>query len=394
MQKICKQKVRVTVFVFIAVVMVFSGCREQAKSVPPSAPVVTVARPEFRDVSVYLSYPATLRGVNEVDLRARVGGYLEEINFVEGGHVMKGDLLFQIESKPYELAIASAEADLQQALASQKLAHSRLRRMKEALKTDAVSEIEVEIATAELAQSNARVLQAEALMGEAKLNLGYASVYAPFNGRISRALVDKENLVGVGETTVVTSMIDDSSVEANFEIPERVLLKYLRTGRLKDVETHMRGLPLQLELADGTVHDQTGQINFMDNKVDPMTRTIRLRAIFENPESLLASGLFAYVKIPVAPDPDEPDSMSALLVPEEIIQRDIAGKYVWIVGADNIARRCAVETGETVVQFVGSAEQVPLRQTIILDGLDGSEDVVVFGLQRVRDGASVSSVRR
>ena len=182
----------------------------------------------MREVTVYKTFPSTLQGISEVEIRARASGYLEKTNFKEGSFVNKGDLLFTIEQAPYKLAVESAQADLERAEAGRELAETRKQRFELALQTNSVSEVEVDIAAAELAQSIASVNQAKAHLNSAKLDLSYTTVHAPSSGRISLANVSDENLVGYSEPTIITSIVDDSTIEAYFEIPEREAIKFLR----------------------------------------------------------------------------------------------------------------------------------------------------------------------
>ena len=186
------------------------GCSKQQEVAAPPPPPVTVDHPELREVKVYRTFPSTLKGVDEVEIRARVSGYLEETQFNEGSVVQKGEHLFTIEQEPYKLAVEAAQADLERAEAGRELAEKRLERLDEALKSNAVSEVEVDIAAAELAQSIASVSQAKAKLNNALLDLSYTDVHAPIGGRVSLALVSNENLVGYGEPTVITTIVDDS----------------------------------------------------------------------------------------------------------------------------------------------------------------------------------------
>lgn len=365
------------------------GCGPKETPPPPPPPSVTIASPELREVSVYKSFPATLRGVSEVEIRARVSGYLEETNFKEGAFVKKDDLLFTIEQDPYELAVESAQADLERAEAGRELAKSRKRRLEQALETNSVSEVEVDIAAAELAQSIASVSQAEANLKNAQLDLSYTTVHAPIGGRISLAEVSDENLVGYSEPTVITTIVDDSTIEAYFEVPEREVIKFLRQRADQEVGEHVKKLDIKLELADRSMYEVTGEIDFMDNKVDSMTRTIRLRAIFDNSKFALTSGMYASVQIPIAPDMSNPTEHRAIVVPAEVILRDIGGRYVWVVDDQNMVHRRAVDVGETIIKPAADG-QAAVRQTVILDGLKSTEKIIVSGLQRARDGAPVT----
>lgn len=366
-----------------------SGCNKKAEVAPPPPPPVTVSKPDVRDVTVYKSYPSTLRGINEVDIRARVSGYLVETSFNEGSYVKKGDHLFTIEQAPYELAVESAQADLERAIAGEELAKSRLKRLEEALKTNAVSEVEVDIASAELAQSVASVSQAKARLNDARLDLSYTVVDAPISGRVSLATVSDENLVGYSEPTLITTIVDDTTIEAYFEVPERQVIAFLHARADGKLSKEMLQLPIGLQLADSSEYTIAGKIDFMDNQVDPMTRTIRMRAVYENPEARLASGLFANVRIPISPDPSDMGNSEAVLVPAPSVLRDIGGTYVWVVDEQNIVHRRSVTTGDTVIKE-GGANEAPVRQTVIIEGLEGSESIIVNGLQRARDGAPVT----
>jgi RND family efflux transporter MFP subunit len=366
-----------------------AGCGSK-ETPPPLPPSVTVAAPEMREVTVYKTYPSTLQGVSEVEIRARASGYLEKTNFNEGSFVNKGDLLFIIEQAPYKLAVESSQADLERAEAGRELAETRKQRLELALQTNSVSEVEVDIAAAELAQSIASVNQAKAHLNNAKLDLSYTTVHAPISGRISLANVSDENLVGYSEPTIITSIVDDSTIEAYFEVPEREAIKFLRQRSDQKVSEYVRGLDVKLELADRSMYGTIGHIDFMDNKVDSMTRTIRVRAIFDNAKFELTSGLFATVQVPVAPDQRNPTETKAIVVPAEVVLRDIGGRYVWVVDEQNIVRRRSVDVGETIIKPATSSGEAAVRQTIILDGLNASEKIIVSGLQRVRDGAPVT----
>ncbi len=366
------------------------GCSPKAEVQAPPPPSVTVATPETREVAVYKSYPSTLKGISEVEMRARVSGYLQETTFIEGGFVKKGDHLFTIEPRPYQLAVEAAEADLARAEAGRELAQSRLRRLEEALKSNAVAEVEVDIASAELAQAIASVSQATAQLHNAKLDLSYTSVSAPIKGRVSLSYVSDENLVGYSDPTVITTIVDDSVIEAYFEMPERELIKYLQARQKgSKLDKYVSGLEILLELADGSMYSETGYIDFLDNKVDSMTRTIRMRAIFDNKDAGLASGLYASVRIPVAVNKSDLTQREAILVPADAILRDIGGRYVWVVDDQNVVHRRAVDPGDTLVkQAAGDAPAV--RQTIIVDGVTAEDRIIVMGLQRARDGVTVT----
>lgn len=366
-----------------------TGCREQPEGSAPPPPPVTVDLPEFREVEVFRSYPSTLKGVDEVEIRARASGYLEETKFSEGALVKAGDHLFTIEQTPYKLAVEAAKADLERAEAGRDLAEKRLQRLDEALKTNAVAEIDVDIAAAELAQAIAFVSQAEATLNNAQLDLSYTEVRAPIHGRVSLAQVSNENLVGYSEPTLITTIVDDSRIEAYFEVPEREVLHFLSKRGSGNVGDGVRDIEIQLELADRSTYSGVGYLDFLDNKVDSMTRTIRARAIFENPDGELASGMYGSVKIPVAPNGQDRSNKEAMLVPADVILRDIGGRYVWVVDDQNVVHRRGVSIGDTVVK-PAEGDQPAMRQTIILDGLKPDERVIVVGLQRARDGANVT----
>lgn len=347
---------------------------------------VTVSAPELRDAIVYAEFPATISADHTIEVRARVKGILVEQNFKDGQIVKQGDQLFLIEPEPYQQAVTAAQADLSRAKAGQELAQKRFDRLNQALQQNAVSQIETEIAAAELSQAAAGVKQAEAKLENAQLDLSYTKVTSPLSGRMSRGMVDVGNLVGYAEPTLLTTIVDDSKVYVYFEVPERDMIRYFQARSDKNAYERLQELEIQLKLANGDIYEEKGRIDFLDNRINPSTRTNKVRAVFPNAKGFLASGLYGLVGVPVSPDPRKPEDIKALVVPTEAILRDLAGSYVWVVGEGNKVSRRSVEPGK----ILPLGDTGGKKMSVILKGLDGTEKVIVAGIQRAREGAVVS----
>jgi multidrug efflux system membrane fusion protein len=190
------------------------------------------------------------------------------------------------------------------------------------------------------------------------------------------------NLVGNGEPTLLTRVVDETSIRAYYDIPERMMLEYYRRrAEEKDITKHFN--KVRLELADGTIYEHLGEIDFVDNKVSESTRTAQVRAVFPNAEGKLSSGLFARVGYPLTTE-------NAIMVPAVCVLKDIGGSYVWVVDAENKVSRRGIVTGDTVLRAQMDKDAVPVRDTIITKGLTKDDSVIIRGLQRVRDGATVT----
>lgn len=352
-----------------------SGCSQPNTFVAPPPPEVTVAAPDVETVTVYQTAPGRLQATDVVEIRARVSGYLELIAFEDGQRVEQGQALSVIEPEPYRVALQAARAELDGAKAKREIATTAYDRRKRVFdKSGAVSQIDVLEAKADLDVATAAVLAAESAVTQAALNLSYTTNRAPVDGRVSRKRVSEGNLVGGGEATLITTLVVEDPIYLYFNASERQLLswidKYGRTSPENAPEAKM-----QLRLANGTVYPHKGQVNFLDNRVDPETGTIEIRAIFPNNDGVLIPGLYADL---LAPDV----RTDAVLVPDLCIQRDIGGSYVLLVGAED-----KVES-----RYVTMGPKVGDRR-IIEDGLGGTEQVIVRGLQRARPGIPVTPVR-
>ena len=364
-----------------------TSCEEKAPPAQMPPLPVTVAKAELSKPIVFSEFPASLQASSKIEIRARVKGILLEKHFTDGQLVKKGDLLYKIEPDPYLQAKFAAEADLTRAQAGQDLAEKRLKRLTIALSKNATSKIDVDVAQAELSQSAAAVQQATAQLKSSELSLGYTVIVAPIDGRISRSLVDVGNLVGFADPTLLTTIIDDSKINAYFEVPERKVLDFLAARNDEAIAKRTKTLEIRLKLADGRIFETPGNIDFIDNEVSAQTRTNKVRASFANPDGVLASGLYGLVGIPSLPDPSKPEVMEALTLPTEAILRDLAGSFVWVVDDKNTVQRRTVTTGKSIpLKQTGGA-----KKTVVLSGLDGSENVIVAGLQRAREGGVVNA---
>jgi len=355
------------------------GCGKQTEPVAPPPPEVGVTQPQRLDVTYYAEFTGTTRSFESVDVRARVSGTLEQIAFEPSHMVERDQLLFVIEPRPYKASLDAAVAAQKSAEADLARAESDLKRVTQAAKTDAVSASDVDLARAKRDMARASVLAAKANVDTAELEYSYTHVRAPIAGQVGRNLVDVGNVVGKTEPTLLTTVKRLDKVLVYFDVPEKALLTILKARSLKAGSDGLLGddtEEVEAQIAtladDGFPH--VGHIDYVSNTVDAATGTIEVRAVIPNDSALLFPGLFVRVRVPGGVQED------AVLVAEKAIGTDLGGRFVYLVGADNVVSQRYVEMGP-----IQEGGMVP-----ILDGLDGSETYIVEGLLKARPGMPVS----
>ncbi|MEJ2515855.1 MAG: efflux RND transporter periplasmic adaptor subunit [Gammaproteobacteria bacterium] len=345
---------------------------------PQGPPEVTVARPLVMQVMDWDEYTGRLEAVGSVEVRARVSGYLESVHFDEGTVVEQGDLLFVIDPRPYEAALNEARAGLTSAEVRRDLARNDLARARKLFESRAVSEEELDSRNKELREAMASLEAARAAVQGSELDLEFTRVRAPIRGRIGRELVTVGNLVsgGTAQATLLTTIVSIDPVHVYFTADERAYLRYMRLLGEGDGQPDTAGVevPVRLQLADEEGFPHEGRLDFVDNRVDEATGTMQGRAVLPNPDGLLTPGLFARVQL-LGRGPYE-----AILVPDSAVGTDQSRRFVYVVDDDGQAARRDVEPGRRIGEL-----------RVIRDGLDGTERVVVKGLQRVRPGNPVKA---
>jgi RND family efflux transporter MFP subunit len=361
----------------LAILLITAGCDEKNTYAPPPPPKVTVAKPVKRPVTDYLEFTGNIAAVQTVELRARVEGYLDQVLFKDGDLVKKGDLLFQIEQAPYIAAVDQAKANVARAQAALKQARLTADRRRQAGRTGAISKQQVDEALAQADAQAAEVMSLKAALETAELNLGYTKVYAPFDGRIGRRLVDPGNLVGAGEDTLLAEINQIEPAYVYFTINERALLPILERRKSQDpgAEASKEAQPLFLGLATDEGYPYKGFLDFAAITLNPGTGTLQLRGVFKNSDRKLLPGLFAKIKAPVGKEDD------AVLVPQQAVGYDQQGEYVMVVGPDDTVERRGVEQGALADDM-----------RVITKGLKGDERVIVTGLMRAIPGRKVTPV--
>jgi len=340
----------------------------------PQIPVVTVTNPIQKDVNLYYDFTGTVAPIEQVEVRARVEGFLNRVAFKASDAVKAGDLLFEIEPETYEVKVQQAEASLAAATAEEKRADADYERVKKAAETDAVSKQQVDLAAAQLLQAEAAVKQAEAALADAKLQLTYTQVVSPINGRVSRRLVDPGNLVGAGERTLLTRVIRMKPLYIYFNVDERLLatrLAQLDSATERSPE-QKPDVPFFVALPGDTGYPHEGTLNYIDNQVDPDTGTVQVRGIVPNEKVLLYPGMFVRIRVP------DQVTQGAILVDEAAIGTDLAGKYLLVVGEGDIVERRGIEIGALVDGL-----------RVINEGVTTTDRYVVNGLLRARPGLPV-----
>ena len=359
----------------LALTLGAAACGKAPTSPPPAPPVVTVAAPLQQDVPIKLNYVGTTQAFENVEIRARVQGELEQITFKPSALVKKGKRLFVIEPEPYIASRDRAQASLQSAEAGLRRAESDLDRLEQAVKTNAVSAQEVTRAQAERDQAAAALEERKAALVTAEIQLGYTTIETPINGVISRNLVDVGNLVGAGEASLLATVRNIDPIFVFFEVDERMLSRLLAEADGKRPQPgNESDRPIEFILEETGLRVQ-GNIDSIDNTVDPETGTIMIRAVFPNPKALVLPGV--YVRVVIEGGLLE----NAIVVEEKAIGTDLSGKYLYIVGDDNIVEHRPVELGPR--QEDGTI--------VISSGLELGESYIVDGLLRARPGLPVTA---
>lgn len=351
-----------------------SGCGQgKAASAPPPAPAVHVAAVKSGEVIDWDTFTGRFEAPETVKLRPRVSGYIEQVRFVEGRDVKKGDVLFVIDQRPYRVQFERAQAEYVRAQARSQLAETELARSQKLLAAHAVSQEEFDQRTSERNQSRADELAARAAMNAAKLDLEYTQVTSPIDGRISRADVTTGNYVAAGET-ILTSVVSLDPIYVYFEGDEQTYLKYADLAKRGErPSSRDNANPVYIGLANEDDFPHAGKMNFVDNALNPETGTIRARALLDNPEHLFTPGMLARIKLQGS------GKYTATLIDDEAVATDQDRKYVMVVNAQNVVEYRQVELSG-----------VFNNQRIVRSGLKPGERIVISGLQRIRPGIKVT----
>lgn len=352
----------------VLAVAVLAGCsKPQAQTAPPPPPAVSVAAALEREVMHTDEFPGRIEAVESVQVRARVSGYIQSVNFRPGALVRKGELLFVIDPRPFQAEVARAEAALTNTRAQLDLARTELKRNEMLLAERATSRREYDDAAAKVRSLEAQIKAQDALVDIAKLNLAYTRITSPIDGRVGKAEITVGNLVqGEGPSSpTLTTVVSADPVYAAFEADEAAYLKYIGAARA--------GVSVAVGLADEEGFPHAGRLEFVDNRVDPQSGTVRMRAILRNKDGRFAPGLFARIRVG-----DSAAPRKAVLVADRAIGTDQNKRFVLVVNGDNKAEYREVKPGRLVEG---------LR---VVEGLEAGERIVVNGLQRVRPGAPIT----
>lgn len=338
-----------------------AGNREAAAMGLTPPVQVDVAPVLLKRVQRWDEFNGRISAVGSVEIRPRVSGYVTHVAYKEGDEVRRDDLLFTIDPRPYEAALNSATAQLQRARATALLAKGRDERARRLLPSSAVSQDEADARHASYAQSEADVLNAEAAVDLAQLNLEFTQVRAPIDGRAGRALLTVGNLA-VADQTLLTSMVSQDPVYVDFDPDEHSYLRYRADARRSPGEA----LAVRVALAGDEEFAHVGMVDFQDNQVDPATGSIRMRAKLRNPNRVFTPGLYARVKVSSGND------VEAVLIDDKAVLTDQDRKYVYVLAADNTAQRRDIQPGR---------KSDGLR--LIESGLMPGDKVIIGGLQRI-----------
>ena len=345
------------------------GCDNSvAQNAAPPAPAVNAADVVVKSISQWDSFNGRIEAVESVQLRPRVSGYIDKVNFTDGQEVKKGEVLFTIDDRTYRAALEQAQATLERAKTQASLARSEANRTDKLINTNLVSREEWEQRRAAAIQAQADIRAAQAAVDAAQLNLDFTKVTAPIDGRASRALITSGNLVTAGDSaSVLTTLVSQKTVYVYFDVDESTYLHYQNLARSgKGASSNHTALPVEIGLAGEEGYPHQGKVDFLDNQLAPSTGTIRMRALLDNAQRQFTPGLFARVRLPGSAE------FQATLIDDKAVLTDQDRKYVYIVDKEGKAQRRDITPGRLADGL-----------RIVQQGLKPGDKVIVDGLQKV-----------
>lgn len=345
------------------------GCSKGQEAPAQGAPPVTVAAPLSQQVVDWDEFTGRFEAPRSVDVRARVGGYIQSVHFKDGDFVRQGQLLFTLDPRPAQAALAAARAQLAQGQAQLTLARTELTRAEGLLASQAVSQAEVDAKRGAVQTAEAAVAAANAAIRARQLDVEFTRVTAPISGRVSDRRVDPGNLIGGGSSAgdVLTTIVSSSPIYFVFDGSEALALKYQRDAR-------NGAAPIRIRLQDETSYDRTGTLDFTDNAIDASSGTIRLRAVVQNADGFLKPGMFGHAQLAGS------GGYAAMLVPDAAIITDGPRKVVYVVGKDGAVAAKPVQLGP-----------IANGLRVVRTGLTPDDRVIINGLQRARPGQKVTA---
>ncbi len=366
-----------------------TGCSQTAPPAKEKKVEVVVTTPITDQVLDYQDFTGRMDAYRTIDIRARVTGYVDEAPFKEGDLVQKGDVLFEIDPRTYQAQADQAAADLATKKAMTVKAEAMYRRSLSLLATKASTQEDIDNQKGDWEMARAAIGLAEAKLREAQLNLTYCHVTAPMSGRISRRFVDPGNLVRADDT-LLTTIVSDETVYAYFDVDERTYLDLVGEkpsasgSHLKDLK-----LPVLMRLANSEEFLYPGHVDFLDNRLNGNTGTIRMRGVFPNPRGSLKSGLFVRIRLPVG------KPYRAMLISDEAIQSDQGRKYVYVIKTTGDDKKDVVEYRPvTLGQAIQGLRVIHAlkrdKDGKITEGLEEGDRIIISGMQRVRPGSAVT----
>ncbi|HDS3777821.1 efflux RND transporter periplasmic adaptor subunit [Enterobacter roggenkampii] len=345
------------------------GCDNSvAQNAAPPAPAVSAADVVVKSISQWDSFNGRIEAVESVQLRPRVSGYIDKVNYTDGQEVKKGEVLFTIDDRTYRAALEQAQANLARTKTQASLAQSEANRTDKLINTHLVSREEWEQRRSAAVQAQADIRAAQAAVDAAQLNLDFTKVTAPIDGRASRALITSGNLVTAGDTaSVLTTLVSQKTVYVYFDVDESTYLHYQNLARSgQGASSNHTALPVEIGLTGEEGYPHQGKVDFLDNQLTPSTGTIRMRALLDNSQRQFTPGLFARVRLPGSAE------FKATLIDDKAVLTDQDRKYVYIVDKEGKAQRRDITPGRLADGL-----------RIVRQGLNPGDKVIVEGLQKV-----------